>query len=200
MMAQGGYVVLAWFKPHEADKQAFAGRMRDEAAKVRSGGLARQFEFHAAADSGDEFMLYEEFASEADWQAHHDAPAIAELHGTIAPMIAEQTQSVWSQVAGFVKQDAAPGHSTRVLFRMESASVQPMVAEMTNDVASAGGMLRFDLNENADDPGAFLICARWADRAAWQAHQTDPDYLAFRERTAAFYATKPDRTLWRPLR
>lgn len=83
---------------------------------------------------------------------------------------------------------------------MEPASVEPMVAEMTKDVASATGMLRFDLNENADDPGAFLICARWADRESWEAHQSNPDYQAFRKRTARFYATEPDRTLWRPLR
>lgn len=199
-MSRGGYVVLAWFKPHEADREAFGGLMRDEAAKVRLGGGARQFEFHTAADSGAEFMLYEEFASQGDWQAHHDRQAMVQLRDTIGPMLAEHSRSVWSQVAGLVKQDAAPGHSTRVMFRMKPASVEPMVAEMTNDVASAAGMLRFDLNENADDPGAFLICARWVDRAAWQAHQTDPDYLAFRERTAGFYATKPDRTLWRPLR
>ena len=199
-MSKGGYVVLAWFRPHADQKEAFSGRLRDEAAKTRAQGLARQFEFHASADAGDEFLLYEEFASQADWQAHHDAPGMAALREAIGPMIAEHDRSVWSQVAGFVKQDAAPGHSTRVMFRMEPASVEPMVAEMANDVAAAAGMLRFDLNENVADPGAFVICARWADRASWQAHQTDPDYLAFRERTAAFYATKPDRTLWRPLR
>ena len=199
-MSQGGYVILAWFKPHEADREAFAGLMRDEAVRVRSSGGARQFEFHTSADSGAEFLLYEEFASQDDWQAHNDTPATARLRDKIGPMIAELDHSVWSQVEGFVKQDAAPGHSTRVMFRMEPASVQPMLAEMAEDVANAVGMVRFDLNENADDPGAFLICARWVDRAAWQAHQTDPDYLAFRERTAAFYATKPDRTLWTPLR
>lgn len=199
-MSQGGYVILAWFKPHEADRDGFASIMRDEAAKVRSGGKARQFEFHASADNGAEFLLYEEFASKADWQAHYDTPATTQLRDKIGPMLAERSRSVWSQVEGFVKQDAVPGHSTRVMFRMEPASVQPMLAEMANDVANAAGMVRFDLNENVDDPGAFLICARWVDRAAWQAHQTDPDYLAFRERTASFYATKPDRTLWRPLR
>lgn len=199
-MTQGGYVVLAWFKTHEGRREAFASRMREEAAKVRAGSGARQFEFHASADNDAEFLLYEEFAGEADWQAHHDAPAMIQLRDAIGPMIAAHDRSVWSQVAGFVKQDAAPGHTTRVRFRMEPAAVQPMVAEMASDVASAKGMLRFDLNENAEDPGAFLICARWADRESWQAHQTDPDYLRFRERTAAFYATKPDRTLWRPLR
>lgn len=199
-MPQGGYVILAWFKPHDADKEAFASIMRDEAATVRSGGRVRQFEFHASADTGGEFLLYEEFASKADWQTHHDMPASVQLRERIGPMIAEHSRSVWSQVEGFVKQDAVPGHSTRVMFRMEPASVAPMLAEMAQDVANAHGMVRFDLNENVDDPGAFLICARWVDRAAWQAHQTDPEYLAFRERTAAFYATKPDRTLWTPLR
>ncbi len=199
-MAHGGYVILAWFKPHGADKEAFARIMRDEAAKVRSSGRARQFEFHASADSDAEFLLYEEFASQADWQTHHDAPATAEHRAMIGPMLAEHGRSVWSQIESFVKQDAVPGHSTRVMFRMEPASVQPMLGEMAKDVASAAGMVRFDLNENVDDPGAFVICARWVDRAAWQAHQTDPDYLAFRERTASFYATKPERTLWRPLR
>ncbi len=199
-MAQGGYVILAWFKPHDSDREAFAGTMRDLATKVRSDGIARQFEFHASADGGPEFLLYEEFASKADWQAHHDGPAMTQLQASIGPMLAERARSVWSQVEGFVKQDATPGHSTRVMFRMEPTSVQPMLAEMAKDVANAAGMVRFDLNEDADDPGAFLICARWVDRAAWQAHQTDSDYLAFRKRTAAFYATKPDRTLWTPLR
>ena len=83
---------------------------------------------------------------------------------------------------------------------MEPESVEPMLAEMQNDVASATGMLRFDLNRGADDPGAFAICARWASRDDWQAHQSDPDYLAFRKRTARFYATTPDRTLWQALR
>lgn len=83
-----------------------------------------------------------------------------------------------------MEQEEAPGHSTLVRFRMEPASVASMVEEMRADVAGAAGMLRFDLNTGEDDPGAFFICARWADRESWQAHQFRPDYLAFRERTA----------------
>ena len=115
-------------------------------------------------------------------------------------MVKDSARSVWRQVEGFVNADAPPRHSTVVQFRMEAASVQPMLEEMARDVTDAPGMLRFDLNVAEDDPGAFLICARWVDREAWQSHQSRPDYVAFRERTAGYHASPPDRTLWRPLR
>ena len=199
-ISQGGYVILAWFRPHEDQADVFASRMRDAAARVRASGRARQFEFHRAADAGTEFLLYEEFASPAEWQAHHDSTEMQELRPAIAPMIDQSERSVWIQEAGMVNKDAPPGHTTLVKFRMAPESVAPMLAEMEHDVAAAGGMLRFDLNRGEQDPGAFFICARWADRESWQAHQSRPDYVAFRARTAHFYATPPDRTLWRPLR
>ena len=199
-MAQGGYVIVNWFRPHADQAKAFETRMREDARRVRAGGGVRQYEFHTSAETGTEFLLYEEFASHDDWQAHHGGEGSVTLRAAIKPMLDGHKRSVWTQVAGLVNQDAPPGHSTFVRFRMEPESVEPMVAEMRNDVAAASGMLRFDLNAGAEDPGAFVICARWASRDAWQAHQSKPDYLAFRERTAGFYATKPDRTLWRPLR
>lgn len=199
-MSEGGYVILAWFRPHPERVDEFSGGIRSAAAVVRSGGGVRQFEFHVSAETGSEFLLYEEFESREGWQVHHDTYDMVELRAAIAPMIGAQERSVWTQAAGFVNQDVAPGHTTLVKFRMEAEAVEPMLAEMRQDVASAAGMLRFDLNAGEQDGGDFLICARWADRDAWQAHQSRPDYVAFRERTARFYATKPDRTLWQPLR
>lgn len=199
-VSTGGYVILAGFRTHEGKSEAFTNRMRDAAMAVRGGDGVRQFEFHCAADAPNEFLLYEEFDSQTAWETHRDSHEMIELRAAIEPMIADKQRSVWTQVAGFVNKESSPGHSTAVKFRMLASSVEPMLAEMERDVASAEGMLRFDLNEQEMDPGAFLICPRWADRASWQAHQSRPDYLAFRERTAGFYATKPDRTLWRPLR
>ncbi len=199
-MAEGGFVILAWFRPHGDHAAEFGQAMRRASERVRAGGGVRQFEFHSDAGAEGEYLLYEEFASQADWQAHHDTPEMTELRAAIAPMLAGRERSVWTQVAGFVNREAAPGHTTLVKFRMEPESVEPMLAEMKDDVATAGGMLRFDLNRSEQDSGDFFICARWADRDAWQAHQSRPDYMVFRERTAGFYATKPDRTLWRPLR
>ena len=115
-------------------------------------------------------------------------------------MVEEQQRSVWTQVAGIVNTTIAPGHTTVVRFRMEPGSVEPMVAAIRHNAAVAGAIVRFDLNRGDQDPGAFLICTRWTDHASWQAYQSHPNYAAFRERTAPFYQTKPDRTLWRPLR
>lgn len=199
-MAEGGHVVLAWFRPHPGRAEPFAEQMRRAAGAVRAGDGVRQFEFHADAGGAGEYLLYEEFADQGDWQAHHDTAEMIALRAAIDPMLADRTRSVWTQVAGYVNQEVAPGHTTLVKFRMEPQSVTPMLAEMRDDVAAAKGMLRFDLNRNEKDAEDYFICARWADRDAWQAHQLRPDYVAFRERTAGFYATKPDRTLWRPLR
>ena len=82
------YVILAQFRVAAADRAAFAEPMRHHAAHVRASGGARQFEFHAAWDEDDRFLLYEEFATEADWQAHLSTPDTQAVLATVGPLLA----------------------------------------------------------------------------------------------------------------
>ena len=199
-MAEGGYVILARFHLHEDHTGAFKQAMRDGARCARLEPGVRQFEIMDSAEHAAECILYEEFVSKADWDTHHARPATVELRAKTQPMVASVERTVWRQKEGLVNTEAPPGHSTVVRFRMLPESVEPMCAEIRKDVPASVGMLRFDLNAAEEDPGAFLICARWTSHDAWLTHQSAPHYMAMRERTAAMYATPPDRTLWRPLR
>ncbi len=196
-----GFVSLATFQVKPGAAEAIAARMTAFAGELRAGGTVRQYEFHVAWDKPDTFLLYEEFDDEAALARHGERPEVEAMKAELGSALAGPVEhSVWTQFDATVRSDAAPRHTTLVRFRMRPDDVSPMLQEIRRNSATAAGLVRFDLNRSPQDADRFLICARWQDRAAWERHQSDPEYVAFRDRTARFYDGAPDRTLWRPMR
>ena len=187
------------------DRQ-FAETMVADAPRVRANPANLQFEIYRSYDDPLDFLLYQVFADEAAWEAHRTSPETKVSFERAAPAFDGPPQrSAWTPVPGLpapaLGEARIPTHVAVPVFRVKPDRRAALIEEVRADAArsrAAGKTIRFDLNYDPKDPAQFLICARWPDRATWEAHQHDPDYAAFRARTADFYDGPFQRTLWGP--
>src|SRR5580704_1089708 len=202
-MQVGGHVVLVRFRTKSGHERDFARRIQTVVPETRTEPGNRQFEFYFDQDDPLNFMLYEEFADEEALQAHRARPSMIAVVDAIKPMLEHPPDaSAWTLALTNAKSNhqgpLQAGHVTLVRFRMKRDCVEPMLEAMGGDLDGMQGNIRFDVNRDARDPLEFMICARWATRAVWEAHNAKPEFKAFAARTASFLDTPMQRTLWRP--
>jgi quinol monooxygenase YgiN len=199
----GGYIVLVRFKVKPGQQQAFAESMRSAASLTRAEPGNRQYEFYVDQDDPHNFMLYEEYADEAAFQAHRGHPEMAANLAAIKPMLESAPDvSFWTQALTNARDDDGKrervGHVTLVRFAMKPDTVDAVLAAIGSDLDDMIGNVRFDLNRGRDDPLDCMICARWESRAIWEAHNAKPHFKDFAARVSPLLAQPMRRALWKP--
>jgi quinol monooxygenase YgiN len=197
----GGHIKLVRFSAKSGQERAFTKQMQSAIPGTRAEPGNRQFEFYVDQAEPRNFMLYEEFVDAAALKLHQARPELRPIQDAIKPMLeGPPDASDWTPAltnAGGGTRGAA-GHVTLVRFRIKADSVERMLAAIGGDLDHMQGNIRFDLNRSVNDPLDFMICARWKNRAIWEAHNAKPEFKDFAQRTASFLEVPMQRTLWKP--
>jgi quinol monooxygenase YgiN len=200
----GGYVIFVKFRAKAGQEREFAKRMLSFVPSTRAEPGNRQYEFYCDQDDPLNFMLYEEFADEAAHQIHRARPEHDATLSVTRPMLESDPDiSFWTLAltnarAGGAKRGEV-GHVTSVRFRMKADGVEPVLAAIGGDLDRMEGNVRFDLNRSRKDPLDCMICARWASRAIWEAHNAKPEFKVFAERVGPCLDMPMRRTLYKPI-
>jgi len=199
----GGYVILVRFRAKAGQERIFADEMRSAVPATRAEPGNRQYEFYGDQDDPANFMLYEEFADEAALQTHRARPEMAAHLAAIKPMLdGAPDATFWSQALTNAKaaggQSGDAGHVTLVRFRMKADAVDQVLGLIGGDLDDMQGNIRFDLNRGRDDPLECMICARWASRAVWEAHNARPHFKEFAARVTPLLDVPMRRALFKP--
>jgi (4S)-4-hydroxy-5-phosphonooxypentane-2,3-dione isomerase len=200
----GGHILLVKFRAKAGQEREFAKRMQSTIPGTRAEPGNRQFEFYVDQADPLNFMLYEEFADEAALKIHQARPEMGVLLETIKPMLDNPPEvTMWRPALTNAGKNGhkpeAVGHVTLVRFRMKADGVERMLAAVGGDLDHMQGNIRFDLNRSQKDPLDAMICARWVSRAVWEAHNAQPEFKTFVDRTAPCLDTPMQRTLWKPV-
>ena len=198
-----GYVILVRFRAKAGQERAFAQEMRSAVPATRAEPGNRQYEFYGDQDDPLNFMLYEEFADEAALQTHRARPEMAAHLAAIKPMLdAAPDATFWSQTLTNAKsaggKTGEAGHVTLVRFRMKSDTVDAVLAAIGGDLDDMQGNIRFDLNRGREDPLECMICARWVNRAVWEAHNAQPKFKDFAAHVTPLLDIPMRRALFKP--
>jgi quinol monooxygenase YgiN len=195
----GGHVVLVKFRAKAEQGQDFAKLMLSMVAPTRAEAGNRQFEFYVDQADPANFMLYEEFVDEAAHKRHQARAEMSAVRTAIEPKLEHPPDpSMWKLALTNGRRPGEATHVTLVRFRMKPDGVAPMLEAVGGDLNHMQGNIRFDLNRSLKDPLEAMICARWASRAIWEAHNAKPEFKAFAARTASFLEAPMQRMLWKP--
>lgn len=87
--ADASVILYATFTASPGNAAAVAALLRDYAASVRKEPGNVLFEASCKLDKPESFFVYEEYADEAAFQAHLNAPYGAPFNAALAPLIVE---------------------------------------------------------------------------------------------------------------
>jgi quinol monooxygenase YgiN len=108
----------------------------------------------------------------------------------------------WTQALTNARNDDGSrdrvGHVTLVRFSMKPDKIDDVLAAIGGDLDDMTGNVRFDLNRGRDDALECMICARWHNRAIWEAHNAKPHFKEFAARVSPLLAQPMRRSLWQP--
>lgn len=77
------------------------------------------------------------------------------------------------------------------------ARAAELIAGIVAATRHHAGMLRYEAQQQLDQPRNFTFIEQWTSRDALDAHLATPDLLAFREAAAEVFEGPADVRLWR---